>query len=110
MGLGSALAVKFFEARAEAERARRGARTGGDPIEDRRIAGEGLAVCETAPLLILTAARSGEVRGTTWEEIDSDVWIVSAERMKAGREHHVPLSAPALRLLEAHGKARLRNG
>lgn len=60
--------------------------------------------------LILTAARSGEVRGATWEEIDGDVWVIPAERMKAGREHHVPLSAPALRLLESHGKARLRNG
>jgi integrase len=50
---------------------------------------------------ILTAARSGEVRGATWGEIDIDgkVWIVPAERMKAGKEHRVPLSAPALKLL-----------
>jgi integrase len=53
--------------------------------------------------LILTAARSGEVRGATWEEIDfeSKVWIVPAERMKAGREHRVPLSDAALQLLQA---------
>lgn len=51
---------------------------------------------------ILTAARSGEVRLATWDEIDLDqrVWTVPAERMKAGREHRVPLSAPALELLK----------
>ena len=50
---------------------------------------------------ILTAARSGEVRGVTWKEIDLDaaVWTIPAERMKAGREHRVPLSGPALAIL-----------
>lgn len=51
--------------------------------------------------LILTAARSGEVRGMTWGEVDGDVWTVPGERMKAGREHRVPLSAPALEILAA---------
>jgi integrase len=52
--------------------------------------------------LILTAARSGEVRGAKWMELDNDagVWTVPAERMKAGREHRVPLSAQARDLLE----------
>jgi integrase len=52
---------------------------------------------------ILTAARSGEVRGATWGEIDlsASVWTVPGDRMKAGREHRVPLSAPAVRLLKA---------
>lgn len=52
---------------------------------------------------ILCAARSGEVRGARWAEIDftTGVWIVPAERMKAGKEHRVPLSPQALRLLEA---------
>jgi len=47
---------------------------------------------------ILTAARSGEVRGALWSEIDLDsaIWTVPKERMKAGREHRVPLSAAAL--------------
>lgn len=51
----------------------------------------------------LTAARSGEVRGATWAEIDVDagVWIIPAERMKAGREHRVPLTQEAVALLEA---------
>lgn len=52
---------------------------------------------------ILTAARSGEVRGATWDEIDLQrkVWIIPAERMKAGKEHRVPLSDAAIKLLEA---------
>lgn len=52
---------------------------------------------------ILTAARSGEVRGATWTEIDlvEEVWTIPAERMKAGREHRVPLSAAAMRLLRS---------
>jgi len=51
----------------------------------------------------LTAARSGEVRGATWAEIDLDagVWIIPAERMKAGKEHRVPLTQEAVALLKA---------
>jgi integrase len=51
---------------------------------------------------ILTAARSGEVRGATWPEIDLDagLWTIPGERMKAGREHRVPLSKPAVALLK----------
>jgi integrase len=51
--------------------------------------------------LILTAARSGEVRGATWSELDLDkaIWTIPAERMKAGAEHRVPLSNAALQLL-----------
>ena len=51
---------------------------------------------------ILTAARSGEVRFASWNEIDRErkLWIIPAERMKAGREHRVPLSQTALDLLD----------
>ena len=51
---------------------------------------------------VLTAARSGEVRGATWVEIDFDkaLWTVGAQRMKSGREHRVPLNALALNLLK----------
>jgi integrase len=50
---------------------------------------------------ILTAARTGEVRGTTWGEVDlgAAVWTIPPIRMKAGRIHRVPLSAPALKML-----------
>lgn len=50
--------------------------------------------------LILTAGRSGEVRGATWSEIGDGIWTVPAERMKARKEHVVPLSAAAIRVLE----------
>jgi integrase len=50
---------------------------------------------------ILTAARTGEVIGATWAEMDLDraVWTVPAERMKAGKEHRVPLSPRAVEIL-----------
>lgn len=50
---------------------------------------------------ILTAARSGEVRGTTWSEIDLSemTWVIPAQRMKAGRAHRVPLSDSAVEIL-----------
>ncbi|UYO75752.1 integrase arm-type DNA-binding domain-containing protein [Halomonas qinghailakensis] len=52
---------------------------------------------------ILTAARSGEIRGATWGEIDlsAKVWTIPAERMKAGKPHRIPLSPAAVTLLEA---------
>ena len=52
--------------------------------------------------LILTAARSGEVRLATWDEIDTEAatWTVPDSRMKAGREHRVPLSDRAVAILD----------
>jgi len=52
-------------------------------------------------ITILTVARSGEVRGMTWVEVDLEkrIWTISAERMKAGKEHRVPLSAAAIACL-----------
>jgi len=57
---------------------------------------------------VLTAARSREVLGARWEEFDLDrvVWTVPATRMKAGREHRVPLSQPALKIVKAMYDAR----
>ena len=51
--------------------------------------------------LALAAARSGEARGATWDEIDlqDQVWRIPAQRMKAGMEHRVPLSKQALDVL-----------
>jgi integrase len=51
--------------------------------------------------LILTSARSGEVRGATWQEFDlkKREWIIPAERMKARKEHRVPLSDRAVEIL-----------
>ena len=52
-------------------------------------------------LCVLTAARSGEILGMLWSEIDFDkkIWTVPADRMKAGREHRVPLSPRAVVIL-----------
>jgi integrase len=57
---------------------------------------------------ILTAARSGEVLGARWNEFDLEcaVWTVPAARMKAGREHRVPLSRPALKIVKVMREAR----
>ena len=53
--------------------------------------------------LVLTAARSGEVRGARWAEIDlrAGVWTIPAGRMKAKREHRVPLCGRAVKMLRA---------
>lgn len=53
-------------------------------------------------LAILTACRSGEVRGAVWEEFDLEagIWIVPPERMKAGKEHRIPLPEKAIQLLK----------
>jgi len=50
---------------------------------------------------ILSAARSGETRGMTWAEIDLEagIWTIPAQRMKAGKEHRVPLTDAAIALL-----------
>ena len=51
---------------------------------------------------ILCASRSGEVRGVTWSEIDLEarVWTIPSDRMKAGKEHRVPLSESAIRIIQ----------
>lgn len=53
--------------------------------------------------IAMTLARSGEVRGMTWDEVDMDaaLWIIPAARMKAGKEHRVPLTQEAVALLKA---------
>lgn len=68
-----------------------------------RLRGEQGMGARALEFAILTAARSGEVRGATWSEIDLDgaVWVIPAARMKAGKEHRVPLSVGAMELLKA---------
>jgi integrase len=64
---------------------------------------QGGMAAQALQFAILCAARSGEVRGAVWSEIDLDagVWIIPGARMKAGREHRVPLSTQAVALLRA---------
>lgn len=63
---------------------------------------EGMSARATE-LAILTAARSGEVRGATWSEIDlaAATWTIPGKRMKAGKLHRVPLSTGAVAILKA---------
>ena len=63
---------------------------------------EGIAA-RALEFLTLTAARSGEIRGATWKEIDriSGLWTIPGERMKAGREHRVPLTESAVAILDS---------
>ena len=61
---------------------------------------------------ILTAARSGEARGATWDEIDLEraVWTIPGARMKASKEHRVPLAQAALDLLRSVALLRTEGG
>ncbi len=62
--------------------------------------------------LVLTAARAGEVRHATWDEIDLDsrVWTVPSEHMKMRKEHRVPLSTGAVEVLQRTAKRTGRKG
>ena len=62
--------------------------------------------------LVLTAARAGEIRFATWNEIDLEaaIWTVPAERMKAGRGHRVPLSPRAVETLTEARALRSKHG
>ena len=62
--------------------------------------------------LVLTAARAGEVRHATWDEIDLDsrVWVVPSEHMKMRKEHRVPLSTGAVKVLQRTAKRTGRKG
>jgi integrase len=66
-----------------------------------KLQGREAVAARALEFLILTAARTGEVLGATWHEINLDerLWIVPAQRMKAGREHRVPLSDRAVAVL-----------
>jgi len=67
---------------------------------------EGMAP-EALRFTILTAARTGETIGAQWPEIDfaKEIWIVPAGRIKAERDHRVPLSKPALAILKSRHEA-----
>ena len=68
---------------------------------------EGLAA-RALEFLILTAARTGEIIGARWEEVDVDerLWTIPADRMKAGKEHRVPLSERAVAIIKELTESR----
>ena len=63
---------------------------------------EGHIAARALEFVVLTACRSGEVLNARWDEIDTsaNVWVIPADRMKAGQEHRVPLSPAALVVLK----------
>ena len=73
------------------------------PALTERLRGLDAMSARALEFLILTAARSGEVLGARWVEFDleAELWIVPAIRMKAGKEHRIPLSKPALGIVKA---------
>ncbi len=60
--------------------------------------------------LILTATRTSEITGATWEEIDFDnqVWTIPAERMKADKEHIIPLTSRAFKVIDQLSEVKIR--
>jgi integrase len=80
------------------------------PVFMARLAGETSIQARALRFLILTAARSGEVRGMLWSEVDlaTATWTIPASRMKAGRLHRVPLSGEAMDILL--GMQAIRSG
>ncbi len=70
---------------------------------------QGVAAPRALEFAILTAGRSGEVLGARWDEIDFEgkVWTVPAARMKAGKEHRVPLSGRAVAILQELHQAQV---
>ena len=71
-------------------------------VEKVRGSNSGPVVKLAFEFLVLTATRSGEIRGAVWTEFDRDegVWTIPAPRTKGNREHRVPLSGRALEILE----------
>ena len=69
----------------------------------RDLAGRSATAARALEFTILTAARTGEALGATWDEInlETKVWSIPAARMKAGQPHQIPLSAGAIAMLEA---------
>ena len=76
-----------------------------------RLGREPGTVAKALAFIILTAARSGEALGMTWEEVDlaTATWTIPASRMKAGKAHIVPLSDQAISILRGQMAARGKN-
>ena len=80
-----------------------------DTIEQ---SGASIAARLALRMLIVTATRSGEIRGAQWDEIDIEnrAWIIPGNRMKTGREHRIPLSDEAVNVLEQARILRDKSG
>ena len=82
----------------------------GAALAEVRESGGSLSVRLAFEFMVLCAVRSGEARGARWAEVDREAatWTIPADRMKAGREHRVPLSRAALAVLDR--AAAIREG
>ena len=76
-----------------------------------RLGRETGTVAKALAFIVLTAARSGEALGMTWEEVDlaTATWTIPASRMKAGKAHVVPLSDQAISILRGQYETRGKN-
>lgn len=74
------------------------------PAFFRSLAGSESRTAKALRFTILTAARTGEVTGMNMGEVRGEVWTIPGERMKAGRQHRIPLTASALALLPRTGQ------
>ncbi|MDX0513334.1 DUF4102 domain-containing protein [Sinorhizobium medicae] len=79
------------------------------PAFIQQLRGKDAMAARALEFLIFTAARSGEVLGATWAEFDLEnaIWTVPANRMKAGKEHRVPLSTRALAIVKVLYETRI---
>jgi integrase len=79
------------------------------PAFVQQLSGKEALAARALEFLILTATRTGEVLGATWAEFDLEngLWTIPAARMKAGREHRVPLSARAHAIVKALHDTRI---
>ena len=77
----------------------------------RRLQAQDTSAARVIEFMILTAARPGEAIGARWDEVDYDraTWTIPANRMKAGREHRVPLSFRALEIIKAMREIRIND-
>jgi integrase len=73
-----------------------------------QLRGQDGVAARALEFVILTATRTSEAIGARWDEIDQDkgLWVIPAERIKAGKEHRVPMSAAALEIIKAQAKVR----
>ena len=110
---GPALAAALPRSEARSEHFRTvGYEGAGAAVRAVRATGAWWAAKAAFELLTLTAARSGEVRGMRWSEVDPDTatWTIPAVRMKANREHVVPLAPRAIELLREAATYRDSSG
>ena len=110
---GPALSAALPRSEAKSEHfATVGHESAGAAVRAIRATGAWWAAKAAFEFLTLTAARSGEVRGARWNEIDVDAatWTIPAERAKTNREHRVPLSPRALEVLREAATMRESSG